>query len=70
MFQPIAVGMKLLWPVRKTEWTALVRDHRTFVRSSLNYSDICLIPQVYNANRFGVPMENYPNISRVHSNLG
>lgn len=35
----------------------------------ITLADICLIPQVYNANRFGVPMENYPNISRVHSNL-
>jgi maleylacetoacetate isomerase len=28
-------------------------------------ADVCLIPQVYNANRFKVPMENYPNIRQV-----
>jgi len=28
-------------------------------------ADVCLIPQVYNALRFKVPMEAYPNIMRV-----
>lgn len=28
-------------------------------------ADVCLIPQVYNAYRFKVPMENYPNIRQV-----
>lgn len=28
-------------------------------------ADVCLIPQVYNANRFKVPMEHYPNIRQV-----
>ena len=29
-------------------------------------ADVCLIPQVYNAYRFKVPMENYPNIRQVN----
>lgn len=28
-------------------------------------ADVCLIPQVYNAYRFKVPMEHYPNIRQV-----
>jgi maleylacetoacetate isomerase len=28
-------------------------------------ADVCLVPQVYNANRFKVPMEPYPDICRV-----
>ena len=29
-------------------------------------ADVCLIPQVYNAYRFKVPMEDYPNIRQVN----
>jgi maleylacetoacetate isomerase len=28
-------------------------------------ADVCLVPQVFNANRFNVPMDPYPNIRRV-----
>ena len=28
-------------------------------------ADVCLIPQVYNARRFKVPLERYPNICKV-----
>jgi maleylacetoacetate isomerase len=28
-------------------------------------ADCCLIPQVYNARRFGVPLEAYPTIARI-----
>mgnify|MGYP000182036446 CR=1 FL=1 len=31
-------------------------------------ADICLIPQVYNAKRFGVEMATFPNISRIVDN--
>jgi len=31
-------------------------------------ADICLIPQIYNANRFHCPMDNYPNLQRINSN--
>ena len=31
----------------------------------LTLADVCLIPQVYNAYRFKVPMEPYPNIRQV-----
>lgn len=32
----------------------------------LTLADICLVPQVYNALRFGVDMTTYPTISAVH----
>ncbi|MCO4783084.1 MAG: maleylacetoacetate isomerase [Candidatus Cloacimonetes bacterium] len=31
-------------------------------------ADICLIPQVFNAKRFGVDMTKYPTINKVHEN--
>ena len=31
-------------------------------------ADICLVPQVYNANRFGLDMQDFPNIVRVVEN--
>lgn len=30
-------------------------------------ADVCLVPQVYNAVRFGVDMTPYPTISRIHA---
>jgi len=35
----------------------------------IDFLDLCLIPQVYNANRFGVNMEQFPNICRIMKNL-
>ena len=32
-------------------------------------ADLCLIPQVYNANRFKVNMDDYPKIVEIMSNL-
>jgi maleylpyruvate isomerase len=34
----------------------------------ITLADIFLIPQVYNAKRFGVDMKIYPNICRVYEN--
>ncbi len=31
-------------------------------------ADICLVPQIYNADRFNIPMEKFPNIRRVVDN--
>jgi maleylacetoacetate isomerase len=31
-------------------------------------ADCCLIPQVYNAQRFNCPMEDYPTIQRINEN--
>lgn len=32
-------------------------------------SDLCLVPQVYNAKRFGVEMSDFPRISEVAARL-
>ncbi|GGW50691.1 maleylacetoacetate isomerase [Alishewanella tabrizica] len=33
---------------------------------SVSLADICLVPQVYNALRFNVSLQPYPNISRIY----
>ena len=37
--------------------------------SNVTMADICLVPQVYNANRFGVDMDKFPNIKRINDNI-
>ena len=32
----------------------------------VSYADLCLIPQCYNANRFGVNLANYPLIKAIN----
>eukprot|EP01095_Lingulamoeba_sp_RSL-Kostka_P000254 TRINITY_DN1038_c0_g2_i1.p1 TRINITY_DN1038_c0_g2~~TRINITY_DN1038_c0_g2_i1.p1 ORF type:complete len:228 (-),score=84.07 TRINITY_DN1038_c0_g2_i1:81-764(-) len=36
---------------------------------SITLADVCLIPQIYNANRFGVDMDAYPTINKIEENL-
>jgi maleylacetoacetate isomerase len=31
-------------------------------------ADVCLVPQLYNARRFNVPLDNYPTLLRVDEN--
>lgn len=33
---------------------------------SVTLADICLVPQVFNANRFNVDMSQYPNVARIN----
>ncbi len=40
---------------------------RFCVGDSPGLADICLVPQVYNARRWGVEMERYPAINRIHA---
>lgn len=35
---------------------------------NVTLADVCLVPQVYNAKRFGVDMEKYPLITRIYNN--
>ena len=35
---------------------------------TVSIADLCLLPQCYNALRFGVELEQYPNILRVYNN--
>lgn len=39
------------------------------VGDNITLADVCLIPQIYNANRFNVDLSCYPNISRVTTSL-
>lgn len=32
---------------------------------TVTLADLCLVPQVYNAKRFNVPLDNYPHIVRI-----
>lgn len=34
----------------------------------LSLADVCLIPQIYNANRFGFPMEKYSRLVEINNN--
>ena len=34
----------------------------------LSLADVCLVPQIYNALRFGVDMASFPLIQRIHEN--
>ena len=34
-------------------------------QNDFSLADVCLIPQVYNAKRFDIPLNNYPNIMRI-----
>ncbi len=36
------------------------------LKDQISIADICLIPQVYNANRFGVDLSSYPTIHRIN----
>ena len=35
---------------------------------TVTMADICLLPQIYNAKRFGLDMTHYPNILRIEDN--
>ncbi|WP_294227220.1 maleylacetoacetate isomerase [uncultured Shimia sp.] len=36
---------------------------------SVSMADVCLRPQIYNAERWGVDLGAYPNIARIHATL-
>ena len=44
----------------------LPRDKDLCFGSHLSMADICLIPQVYNANRFNFSMNDYPIINKIN----
>ena len=39
------------------------------VDDSISLADVCLVPQVYNAERFGCDLSPYPKIRSVNANL-
>jgi maleylacetoacetate isomerase len=38
------------------------------VGDEVTLADVCLVPQIYNANRFGVDMKQFPRINAVAEN--
>jgi maleylacetoacetate isomerase len=44
----------------------LPRKNHVCIGNSIGLADICLIPQVYNANRFNFSMKNYPLINEIN----
>jgi maleylacetoacetate isomerase len=35
------------------------------VGDTVSMADICLVPQIYNANRFGMPLDDFPSINAI-----
>lgn len=46
---------------------SLERDVPVCIGSSVSLADVCLIPQVYNAHRFKLAMDDYPLINEVNA---
>lgn len=75
--------LKRVGPEQKMEWghwviengfKALERSLKTThgkycYGDEVTMADLCLVPQVYNANRFKVDMTQFPIISKVHDEL-
>ena len=50
--------------------TILEKTSGTYcIGNSVSIADICLVPQVYSANRFKIDMAKYPNVIRVNAEL-
>ena len=48
----------------------LVKSSGIFcVGDQITMADCCLVPQIYNANRFEVDMSQFPNITRIMKSL-
>ncbi|CBY21480.1 unnamed protein product [Oikopleura dioica] len=58
----ITEGFKAVENAIKPEWKFSAGD-------AITVADLCLVPQVYNAKRFGVEMSSFPRISEVAARL-
>ena len=50
------------------EAMAAARAGRFLFGDTVGLADICLVPQLYNARRFDVPLDNYPTLLRADGN--
>ena len=50
------------------EAMAAPRAGRFLYGDSPTIADVCLVPQLYNARRFNVPLDDYPNLLRADEN--
>ncbi len=46
---------------------ALAPDEGLFGGDQPNLADVCLVPQLYNARRFSVPLDAYPTLTRIEA---
>ncbi len=59
--------LKLGFDALETRLQTLTKGSPFCYGAKPSLADICLIPQVYNAERFNFPMENYPRISAINT---
>ncbi|WP_300058546.1 maleylacetoacetate isomerase [uncultured Roseobacter sp.] len=52
-----------------TAYEAMLDDAPFSYGERISLADICLVPQVYNAARWGVDLAQFPRIRRVHETL-
>jgi maleylacetoacetate isomerase len=52
---------------RSAETTAAAHDGPFVFGESVTFADACLIPQIYNARRFAVPLDDFPRLVAVHA---
>jgi maleylacetoacetate isomerase len=52
-----------------TALEAMAPDEGVFGGYTANIADICLVPQMYNARRFDVPLEAFPKLERIDYEL-
>jgi maleylacetoacetate isomerase len=52
-----------------TALEAMAPDEGVFGGDTANIADICLVPQMYNARRFEVPLEVFPKLVRIDYEL-
>jgi maleylacetoacetate isomerase len=50
------------------ETTAKVRAGKFLFGDAPTIADVCLVPQLYNARRYNVPLNNYPTLLRADEN--
>jgi maleylacetoacetate isomerase len=61
----IACGLRAL----EEEAPRASSDERHLVGSEVTIADICLVPQMYNARRFGCDLQPYPRLQRISAHL-
>ena len=52
---------------RSAELTAVTHDGPFVFGESVTLADTCLIPQLYNAHRFDIPLDDFPNLIAVET---
>jgi len=51
-------------------WAERFSTNRRFLyRDAVSLADVCLVPQIYNARRFEVPLDEYPTLVAIDAHL-